>query len=171
MMSDEDWCAKSYSICDKVTSHPFFLKAENIYCYIDVRREVGTREIIETAWSMGKRVAAPRIYGDEMEFFYFDSFEELTMDSFRIPAPNDSLCAKAENPLVIMPGAVFDYNRHRIGYGKGYYDKYLDKYPKAKTIALSFAFQVQETIPFEEHDICPEYLITEEKIYGEEFTE
>lgn len=171
MMSDEDWCAKSYSICDKVTSHPFFLKAENIYCYIDVRREVGTREIIETAWSMGKRVAIPRTYEGDMEFYYFRSYDELIMGEYRIPTPPILNCAKSKNPLIIMPGAVFDYDRHRIGYGKGYYDKYLDRHPNANTIALAFSFQVLSSIPYETHDRCPEYLFTEEKIYGEEFTD
>ncbi len=171
LMSYEDWWAKSHIICKKVTTHPFFLSSKEICCYIDVQNEVGTREIIETAWKQGKKVAAPRICGDDMRFFYFHSFDELKDDTYHIPAPSDLLPADSSSSLIIMPGAVFDKKRHRIGYGKGYYDRYLNIYSGCKTIAIAFENQVLTAIPFESHDKCPDYLITEEKIYGEEFTE
>ena len=171
-MSYEDWWEKSHCICDKVTTHPFFLNAKNIFCYIDVRNEVGTRALIEYAWALGKRVAAPRICGGEMDFCYFQSFQELTEDAFHIPSPSiESEIANTSEALIIMPGAVFDKHMHRIGYGKGYYDKYIEKHPDCKTLAVAFQFQVLDNIPFDTHDKCPEYLITEEYIYGKEFAQ
>lgn len=171
LMSYEDWWAKSHRICKTVTSHPFFLEAKEIYCYIDVRKEVGTRALIEAAWALGKKVAAPRICGEEMQFFYFQSMEDLSEDAYHIPAPANRLPADGEDVLIIMPGAVFDTQKHRIGYGKGYYDRYLNKRPGYKTIAIAFELQVQDEVPYEAHDKCPDLLITEEKIYGDEFTE
>ena len=165
-MSENERWERSHSICKAVTTHPFFLNAKDIYCYLPVKGEVDTSEIINCAWNLGKRTAAPRIIGDEMEFFYFRSFDELKIDRYNIPAPKAVDLAKAGDAVMIMPGAVFDKERHRIGYGKGYYDRYLALHPLCKTIAIGFDFQVQEYIPYEEHDICPQYLITEEKIYG-----
>ena len=166
-MSENERWAKSHIICKTVTTHPFFLAAKNIYCYLPVKGEVDTREIVQVAWELGKNVAAPRILGDEMEFFYFQSYEELEVDKYNIPAPKPGNAAVTEaSALVIVPGAVFDKQRHRIGYGKGYYDRFLARHTNCNTIAIGFDLQVLEHIPCEAHDRCPELLITEEKIYG-----
>ena len=63
--------------------------------------------------------------------------------------------------LIVIPGAVFDIQHHRIGYGGGYYDRFLEKVPGIATVALAFSFQIQEAIPFDTHDICPQVIITE----------
>jgi 5-formyltetrahydrofolate cyclo-ligase len=79
--------------------------------------------------------------------------------------PKQTHHADDENVLLIMPGAAFDAKCNRIGYGKGYYDKYLQVHPNVKTIAIAFELQMVETIPAEAYDICPDIIITEEKTY------
>ena len=64
-----------------------------------------------------------------------------------------------------MPGTAFDENRNRIGYGKGYYDKFLEKYPAYRTLALAFELQMVDAIPYDAFDVKPNQIITEEKIY------
>ena len=161
----QEWEEKSRLIYEKLTSHPFFLQAESIYCYVDYHREVGTRQIFEYAWNLNKKVAVPKVNGDEMEFYYIHSFENLREGFKGIPEPEDRYPAKDEHALVIMPGAAFDKKCNRIGYGKGYYDKYLRVHPNYKTIALAFELQMLEAIPADTHDICPNIIITEEKTY------
>lgn len=164
-LSDKEWVEKSDQIYRKVTSHPFFQNAEEIYCYIDFKNEVGTRKIIETAWKLGKRVAVPKVIGDLMEFYYIKSFEDLFPGNWGIMEPIKQKPANGTNVLVLMPGAVFDKKRHRIGYGKGYYDHYLAKHPDYQTMALAFELQMLENIPADDHDICPQIIVTEEHFY------
>ncbi len=165
-ISKQEWEEKSRLICEKVVTHPFFLASDVIYCYVDYRNEVRTREIIETAWEQGKKVAVPKVFGDEMEFHYIQSFEDLEKGYKGIPEPwKECLADDAENVLVIMPGAAFDVTCNRIGYGKGYYDKYLHAHPNYKTLALAFELQMVKHIPAEEYDICPDIIITEENTY------
>ena len=165
-LSEVEWASKSANICEKVIAHPMFVTAEEIYCYIDFRNEVGTRKIIEKAWSLGKKVAVPKVTGSSMEFYCIQSFDELSPGSWGIPEPNPETVACGKNVLVIMPGAVFDANKHRIGYGKGYYDKYLANHFDYQTLALAFELQMLENIPADEHDICPQFIVTEERIYA-----
>ena len=169
-LTDKEWEEKSHQIYEKVTSHPFFLQADAIYCYVDYRKEVGTNHIIQYAWECGKKVAVPKIIGDEMEFYCIQSFEELEEGYKGIFEPSHAHAAQDDDVLVIMPGSVFDINCNRIGYGKGYYDKYLQTHPNFKKIAIAFELQMLETIPAEAHDISPDIIITEEKTYERQLT-
>lgn len=165
LLSQKEWKEKSQLICSRVVTHPFFLNADEIYCYLDYKNEVGTREIIERAWALGKKVAAPKIIGDEMFFFYIDNFQDLEDGYCHIQEPNTNCPANGKNVLVIMPGAVFDKTRNRVGYGKGFYDRYLEKNPTFHTLALAFMLQLVENIPADIYDKKPEIIITEDKIY------
>lgn len=164
-ISKQEWEEKSRLICEKVVTHPFFLASNVIYCYVDYRNEVRTREIIETAWEQGKKVAVPKVFVDDMEFHYIQSFEGLNEGYRGIPEPKQINLAHDEHALVIMPGTAFDKTCNRIGYGKGYYDKYLHVHPNYKTLALAFELQMVENIPAEDYDICLNMIITEENIY------
>lgn len=169
-ITDKEWEEKSHCIYKKVVTHPFFLQADAIYCYADYRREVGTCKIMEHAWNSGKKVAAPKVNGEEMEFYYIQSFTDLH-DGFKgILEPTQTHLAQDENVLVIMPGAAFDMKCNRIGYGKGYYDKYLHAHSNYKTIAIAFELQMIKAIPAESYDVCPDIIITEEKTYERQLT-
>lgn len=164
-MSEKEWFEKSRIICEKIISHPLFRQAEDVYCYVDYNHEADTHQILKKAWAAGKKIAVPRVEGNDMEFYYLRSFDELSPGYFGIPEPVTDYPACGKEALVIMPGVVFDRNRHRIGYGKGFYDRYLKSHSEYRTIAVAFDFQVEKTIPSEAHDICPEVLITEENLY------
>lgn len=164
-MTEKEWDEHSHEICKKVVTHPFFLNSEEIYCYIDFRKEVGTRSIIEKAWRLGKKVAVPRIEASEMNFYYIESFLELESGHFGVLEPTGKERAEGKQVLVIMPGAAFDETRNRIGYGKGYYDKFLQKHPTYDTLALAFQMQMVKEIPVDSFDVKPNQIITEENIY------
>lgn len=165
-LSKRDWEEKSHIIIEKVTSHPIFLEAEEIYCYINFRSEVNTRNLIEQSWKMNKKVAVPKIENQEMKFYYISSWEDVSSGYWGILEPHTNQIANGTSGCMIMPGAVFDKARNRIGYGGGYYDKYLKIHPSFKTIAIAFELQIENQIPCEEHDILPQLIVTEEKTYA-----
>jgi 5-formyltetrahydrofolate cyclo-ligase len=103
-----------------------------------------------------------------MKFFYITSFEEDLEDGyFGIREPKEIHPAKEENALLLMPGVAFDEARHRVGYGGGFYDRFLEAHPGMVTVALAFEFQVKEEVPFEEFDIRPSRIVTEKRVIGE----
>lgn len=173
--SREAWDFGTRQIAETVTAHRWFEEAEYIYCYVDVSGETGTEEIIREAWRRGKTVLLPRVCGDNMEFLPVSSLEELAPGAFGIPEPvekeSDTARMRGKVPfpsertgLMLLPGVAFDRKKNRVGYGKGYYDRYLKAYPYLHTIAIAFSFQIVEEIPAGAHDIAPELVITERTV-------
>lgn len=167
---EKDWKERSCKIYEKVVAHPFFLSADTIYCYVDYKAEVSTKDIIERAWEYGKKVAVPKVEGEELKFFYIQHFSDLEEGYKGILEPNKSRPANAQAALVLMPGVAFDRECKRIGYGKGFYDRFLRNHTQYRTMALAFESQMVERIPFDEYDICPEMIITEETCYVRQIT-
>lgn len=160
-ISPLEWQKATEGITAAVTSHMRFREATDIYCYVDCRKEAGTRQLIEEAWRLGKAVWVPKVDGAEMNFYAIHSFEELTRGCFGVLEPDEGKAADGKDGLVIMPGVAFDIRRGRIGYGKGYYDRYLRDHPGLHTIAAAFDLQIVEEVPQEEEDIRPQLIITE----------
>lgn len=128
--------------------------ARTIYGYLPYNQEVRTGPILAKALADGKRVAVPKVYGDEMRFIYIDGFDHLAKSDMGIPEPiEDGPIADDPTALVIMPGVAFDKAGHRIGYGGGYYDKFLAAEPNHPTIALCYDFQVFPKLETEEFDV------------------
>ena len=167
----KEWEEKSRKIQKQVITHPFFLESNVIYCYVDYRNEVGTECIIKKAWESGKQVAVPKVEGKEISFYYISDFSDLKEGFRQIREPDVQFPANENHALVIMPGVAFDKSRNRIGYGKGFYDRFMDKHPTYRTIALAFECQMLDEIEADIFDYRPEILITEEHIYDEHFTE
>lgn len=164
-ISEEEWDKNSRIIYEKVVTHSFFLDEDTIYCYIDYRHEVCTRQIIEKAWDLHKKVMVPKVNGDFMTFHPIYSFSDLKEGYKGILEPITSSQEIYEPGLVIIPGVAFDRTRNRIGYGKGYYDRFLSNPSNYKTMAIGFELQLEETIPAESFDFKPDILITERHIY------
>ena len=158
----------SREITDKIRSLCEYQICETLLAYVSYRQEAGTRYLIEEAWQDGKTVAVPRVNGCEMDFYKIRSFDSLTPGAMGIPEPSDTddkLSDYPEEALVIIPGVAFDRNRHRIGYGGGYYDRFLSDHPGMKRLAVAFDFQVLDEIPADEHDVSPDLIVTERQIY------
>ena len=131
-----------------------YQQAETIYFYLPYNQEVRTLPMIQKAFADGKRVAVPKVYGEEMRFIYIEDLSGIAKGSFGIPEPvADEPVANDPKALILMPGLAFDREGHRIGYGGGYYDKYLNAQPGHPTVALCYAFQMQSHLETEEFDI------------------
>ena len=159
---------QSSLIAGKIFALPQFQDASCIYVYMDYNKEASTRPIIEEAWRLGKKVAAPKVFGEDMRYFYIHSYDDVAPGYFNIPEPDETRNLKEaadETALLLVPGVAFDKDRHRCGYGKGFYDRFLAAHPGFTTVAAAFEFQLFDAVPFEETDILPQMLVTEQKIY------
>lgn len=169
-LSEEERKEKSCQIAEKIAVHQCFCGADVIFVYADYNGEVETGPIIESARKMGKQVAVPKVHGDVMEFYKVESGDDFEPGCMGILEPKDSCPSMANlgdetKVLVIMPGAVFDLHHHRIGYGGGYYDKYLSAHPNYATMAIAYELQVLDEIPSESFDIKPDVIMTETSTY------
>ena len=100
-----------------------------------------------------------------MEFFHIENFGQLHPGTMGILEPEEGALADGADALVIMPGVAFDRDRRRIGYGGGYYDRYLAAHPCLPTMAVAFDCQVLDEVPYDEYDIRPQILVTETSVY------
>ncbi|XCP83696.1 5-formyltetrahydrofolate cyclo-ligase [Roseburia hominis] len=185
---------KSRKIICMIKEHSWFREAEQVLVYIDFRKEVVTRELIESCWRQKKSVYVPKVkvhlgmhgnrderpldvhlsmHGNKkaMQFYRIMSWEDVRPGAWGILEPIEGLAAfsgpqgaSCSDTLMIMPGVAFDENRNRIGYGGGYYDRYLEQYPSIHKIAAAFECQIVKKVPAEETDLRPDYIITEERV-------
>lgn len=135
-------------------SSELYRRAETVYGYLPYNQEVRTVPMLEQAIRDGKRVAVPKVYGEEMKFIYITDFSQVENGYAGIPEPiADEPVANDPYALVLMPGLAFTKTGDRMGYGGGFYDKFLSREPQHPTVALCYGFQIVEKLPTEEHDI------------------
>ena len=146
-----------------------WINSKIIMAYADFNAEVATDHIILEALLCNKKVYMPKVSGDQMEFYHIYSLDELYPGNWGIREPIDLADEKfssyEENVLMIVPGTAFDKSGNRIGYGKGYYDRFLDKNLSVYTIGIAFSCQVYDEIPYNEKDKKVNCLITENEVY------
>ncbi len=168
---------KSNLIAQKLLSMECYRQADVLLAYVNYQSEVITTYLIDRALSEQKQVFVPKVTGMDMEFHRICDRTCLVEGYRGIREPSDGPVFAIEadqeggqgrEPLMLMPGSAFDAARRRIGYGKGFYDRYLHRLTQAGrkvcTAALCFECQVTGQIPSEEHDIRPDLIITEERI-------
>ena len=137
-----------------------YQKAKSIYGYLPYNQEVRTVPMLEQAQRDGKRVAVPKCYGDEMKFLWLDDLSKVEKGYAGIPEPvEDGPVADDPTALVLMPGMAFDPEGHRVGYGGGFYDKFLANEPEHPKLALCYAFQVLPQLETEEYDIPVDWVL------------
>ena len=144
---------KSRKLGELLRQSPAYQNAHSIYGYLPYNQEVRTTEMLRQAQLEGKRVAVPKCYGDEMRFIWLDDLDRVEKGYANIPEPiDDGPIADDPTALVLMPGLAFDPHGHRIGYGGGFYDKFLAK-EMHPTLALCYDFQMLDHLDTEEFDI------------------
>ena len=153
-MTEEEIVTRSEKLGVLFAQSEAYKNAKTIYGYLPYNQEVRTVPMLEQALKDGKRVAVPKVYGDEMKFLYLDDLSKVSKGYAGIPEPiADEPVADDETALVLMPGLAFDPQGHRIGYGGGFYDKFLAAEPNHPTLALCYEFQMLPELHTEEHDI------------------
>ncbi|MCC5889500.1 MAG: 5-formyltetrahydrofolate cyclo-ligase [Alkalibacterium sp.] len=143
-------------------------EAECIGLTVSGEGEWDTRAIMEKAWSEGKRVCVPKSIHNEraLHFYELTSFDQLEKGYFGIEEPQTDKtvrCEKEAIDLLIVPGLVFLASGYRIGYGGGFFDRFLKDFTKP-TVSLLHSNQIVESFPIETHDVPVDFLLTEEGI-------
>ena len=153
-MTEEEIVSKSEKLGQLLAQNELYQKAKTFYGYLPYNQEVRTVPMLEQALRDGKRVAVPKCYGDTMKFIYIDDLSQVAPGYANIPEPiADEPVADDPTALVLMPGMAFDPQGHRIGYGGGFYDKFLAAEPNHPTLALCYDFQMLPHLETEEFDI------------------
>ena len=153
-MTPEEIKTASAQLVQMFLKTELYRNAKTLYGYLPYNQEVRTVPILQQALADGKGVAVPKVYGDEMKFIYLTDLDQVADGYAGIPEPiADGPVADDPTALVLMPGIAFNKEGHRIGYGGGFYDKFLAREPNHPTIALCYGFQVVEELPTEEFDV------------------
>ena len=172
-MGPEQRKEASKKIKEWVFANKRFKAASTVFVYASYKSEVETKEIIQGALRLGKRVAVPKVHGTRMFFYEIRSWEELFPGYQGILEPQNikkEPIVPSNDHVMIVPGAVFDRKGNRIGYGGGYYDEYLDRIfntygYQPYCMALAFAGQIcKGKIPAEAHDKKMDCILTERRV-------
>lgn len=163
--------SKSQEIAQRLFMLPEYHKAQTILIYLAFAKEVATQAIIMTAWQEKKRILVPVCQTSDKSLLISElrNFNELTSGTWNIPEPKKDYLRPREPQaidLAIIPGLAFDLRGSRLGYGAGYYDRFLSKLtPTCPKVALAYEFSLIEFFPTEPHDIPMDYIITEVATY------
>lgn len=148
-------------LCKLLVNDDLYLSSDRILVYASYGSEIPTFGFIEYALNDNKELYLPKVVGKEMNFYRVESLTQLALGYKGIPEPVDGLkiydYCNSLSEMILMPGVAFDYEGNRIGYGGGFYDRFLQNKPilLSRSIAIGFDFQRIDRIPFEEFDIRP----------------
>ncbi len=171
LLSASERHEKSSSAVQNFWSLPEMKRWSTLFIYVNFRSELETLELIRLCLSQGKRVAVPLVDASTVSMIPLliqDPEKDLVPGYYGIPEPDPQKSlrvAAREIDAAVIPGSVFDIQGGRLGYGGGYYDRFLvNDAPQAKRIGLAFEMQVVEKVPVEPHDQPLDILITEKGI-------
>lgn len=164
-MSSQEVKEKSNQICQNFISSNLFQQAERIMAYAPLGNEVDIRPVMEEGWRQEKRIAFPKVFGDTMRYFEVSSFSQLKEGTFHVMEPVETNPVDWKNALVLVPGVAFDRQGNRMGYGKGYYDRFFEGKTDCVKVGVAYELQVADQLPTEENDLPVEYLVTEKGVW------
>ena len=156
--SQEDLLTQSEIILQRLAKHPRFLQAEKVMLYASLPDEVQTLDFIEK-WRHQKTIILPTVVGDDIIPVELAENVTFAEGDFHIPEPQ-SHPYTGNFDLIVVPGMAFDADGHRLGRGRGYYDRFLSLHPKIYTIGLCLDFQLLPEVPSEPHDRIIDEIIT-----------
>lgn len=166
-LSADEIMSKSSVIIHSFRGTDFYKSSKNVMIYVSFRNEVDTLELIDDMLKEGKRVFIPLTVSKTKELLVseiIDIQEDLEIGNFGVLEPKKEK-QRIVNPeildLIVVPGVCFDKRGFRIGYGAGYYDRFLSKLPQIPTISLVFQLQLMDKVPEDSYDIPVDYIITE----------
>jgi 5-formyltetrahydrofolate cyclo-ligase len=158
--------ARSAEIGKRLVGVAELERAATVLAFASIRNEVRTRPIIEAAWSTGKRVALPRVHGDELRLHLVDAQTPLTLGAFSVPEPAADAAAiePDEIEFALIPALALDPRGYRIGYGGGYYDRLIPRLANACTCAVAYDFQLISEVPELPFDVSVDLVITDSRV-------
>ncbi|MCM1288332.1 MAG: 5-formyltetrahydrofolate cyclo-ligase [Clostridium sp.] len=164
----------SHIICERLKSCHLYQTAESICLYMPINHEVDVTELLSADYTLQnksmdaesgqtRKMYLPKIIDKTMDFYLYEGKDSIALGAFNIPEPTGKKkLMPNEKTLVVMPGVAFSRDGGRLGYGGGYYDTYLEKYPMCRKAAVCFLEQLVEELPVEAHDVKPDIIISNE---------
>ncbi len=156
----------SRRVAEFLFSSEAFARSPCVALYFPANGEVDTREIFEKCVKLGKKAFFPKTRGAGLVFLRAESLDDLRPGAFAIPEPPEGgePMDREGQALVLVPGVAFDVSGNRIGYGKGFYDRFLEDIPRRNRFALAYRFQVLDGVPSLETDVGVGSIITEDGV-------
>lgn len=152
--------ARGAKLGEMLRMQPVYRNAKTLYGFLPINQEIRTVPILRQAQAEGKRIAVPKVIGDEVKFYYLDDFTQVKVGCFGVSEPIDRLIpAEDEGALVLVPGLAFDRRGYRVGYGKGFYDRFLSRENAHPTVGLCYDFQLVDRIDKDEFDVPVELVL------------
>lgn len=161
--SEKDEFIRENLICSN-----YYLNADTVLFYCAIDGEIDVDACITDALMLGKRVALPVCINDkgDMKFYYINSMNDLNTGFFGVREPDINKCTEVtdfDNSICIVPAIAYDSRGYRLGYGKGYYDRFL-KNNASLSVGLCYNELLQDALPIDEHDIPVKYIVTQNGI-------
>jgi 5-formyltetrahydrofolate cyclo-ligase len=153
----------SKQIQDNLRKVDFFRNAKSVGAYYSIGSEVKTQDILQEILKSGKDLALPKVVKKDLVFKKIKSISDLEEGNFSVMEPKDYCEDMKKIEVIIVPAIALTREGHRLGYGFGYYDRYLSG-KKLKTIALSYSKQVIRSFPHSDHDVRIDCIVTEDGI-------
>lgn len=176
-MTPEERLNAGIAVMEHITSLPVWKECDAVYAFVSCQTEISTLPLMELAWSEKKAVAVPKVEGLEMDFYQIFSMEELRPGYQGIPEPagveqTGIKPAGYKKVFLLMPGLAFDREGNRLGYGGGFYDRYVSAHRNNIhcLAAVGYDFQLLQKIPVEKTDVAAEMIVVPEgcffPVYG-----
>lgn len=158
--------ARSLEILKRLLSLAELQGAATVLAFASIRKEVRTQAIIDAASSAGKRIALPRVHGEELRLHLVDSESRLAPGAFSVPEPaeDDESIEPGEIDFALIPALAVDPRGYRIGYGGGYYDRLIPRLSNACTCAVAYDFQLISEVPEQPFDVSVDLVITDSRV-------
>jgi len=164
-LSKEEKTKKDQSIYEQVIQDEGFINAESVFLFLSFGSEIDTKRIIQYALDERKTVYLPKVVSNHLEIFEIEDFDNLERSSYGIFEPNKNCKSLNSRKIdfILMPGLAFDATGARLGYGAGYYDRFiasLPLYDKIVKVAIAYDFQMIKNVPTTRYDIPVDRIIT-----------
>lgn len=148
LISNEQLNRYSHKAVEAIKTHPLYIQSHTIGIYHPIKNELDITKLI----SDHKAFSLPRVEGSEMHYYAYHTETELQKSNLHILEPIQGVNTDLELDLIIIPALAVDSQHHRLGYGKGFFDRFISKYPHIKTLCVVLDFQRLPHIPNEPHD-------------------
>ncbi len=158
---------RSAEIAQRLIQLPHFANAHTIAAFIPLRGELDPNPIVEAARASNKKVTLPRVHEEsELSFHYYNAGDPLHPSACGVhePLPESPEATPEEIDLVLVPGLAFDERGYRIGHGRGFYDRFLPRVPRATKIGVAYDFQLVAEVPRARWDQPVDYVVTDKRV-------
>ncbi|MCD7922446.1 MAG: 5-formyltetrahydrofolate cyclo-ligase [Clostridiales bacterium] len=166
-MTSDQTAVLSAQICENILNSQLFASVRFLYAYYPLGNEADIRAVVREAWRCGKRVAFPKVFGDEMRYFEVSGFDQFSAGTFGVMEPWENRPVdwrSGMETLVLTPGVAFDFYGNRMGFGKGYYDRHFSAEHDCLMLGVAYGLQMAKRLPVGEFDVPLSLIVTEEQL-------